>query len=378
MNSIERVKTTLAFGTPDRIPLGFYLADCDTIEKVIGRKTYVRNKIAQQIALWHGERDEVAESLKKDTVEFFQKIGLCDVICAKEACLLPPKDYQPEKVRQVSDQVWEDQAGRVYKVAQVSNEFVCVEDPTQKDKHYTPEDFPLPKEQPKMDLSIFEAFDYLLEHLGQERFILGPGYLGAMPKLGGMENGLMEYLENPETVRAAIQYHIHHFGALDAQMVRPSQQGVLVEEDYGTTRASLLSPAMFRDFCFPAMQARVQHLKQYSPYVFLHSCGYTWELIDMFIAAGIDVYQSLQTGAGMDLGKPKDRFDNRIVFWGGLAVEVLLKGTMQEVRQNVRETLAVAKTRKGIILGPSHSIAYGVPYENFMAMLDEFQNHASF
>ena len=80
----------------------------------------------------------------------------------------------------------------------------------------------------------------------------------------------------------------------------------------------------------------------------------------------------------MDLSKLKDRFDNRIVFWGGLAVEVLLKGTSQEVRQNVRNALTVAKTRKGIILGPSHSIAYGVPYENFMAMLDEFQRHASF
>jgi hypothetical protein len=26
----------------------------------------------------------------------------------------------------------------------------------------------------------------------------------------------------------------------------------------------------------------------------------------------------------------------------------------------------------GFILGPSHSIAYGTKYENFMAMLDEF------
>jgi uroporphyrinogen-III decarboxylase len=78
----------------------------------------------------------------------------------------------------------------------------------------------------------------------------------------------------------------------------------------------------------------------------------------------------------MDLGRLKDRFDNRIVFWGGLAVEMLLKGTVQEVRQNVRKALTVAKTRKVIILGSSHSIAYGVPYENSMAMLDEFQNHA--
>jgi uroporphyrinogen-III decarboxylase len=80
----------------------------------------------------------------------------------------------------------------------------------------------------------------------------------------------------------------------------------------------------------------------------------------------------------MDLDKLKDRFDNRIRFWGGIAVEYLVKGTPEDVRQNVRKALDVAKRRKGIILGPSHSIAYGTPYENFMALLDEFQKHSTF
>jgi hypothetical protein len=49
-----------------------------------------------------------------------------------------------------------------------------------------------------------------------------------------------------------------------------------------------------------------------------------------------------------------------------------------DVRRNVRQAVDIAKRRKGIILGPSHSIAYGIPYENFMAMLDEFQKEAFF
>ncbi len=378
MNSIERVKATLAFQQPDRVPLGFYLVDCDTISKVIGRKTYVRNNIARQIALWEGRRDEVAESLKKDTVDFYKKVDLCDILTNKEASFLPPKDYQPPKVRKVNDQIWEDADGRVFKVSELSNEFICVEDPTTKDKVYTIKDFPLDEEIKPQDESIFEATDYLAQHLGKDRFILGYCYSGAMALLGGMEQGLLEYIENPEVVRAAIQHSVRVFDAWDKQMVRPGQHGVLAEQDYGTTRASILSPAMFRDFCFPALKARIRSIKRFTPHVFYHSCGNTWELIDMFIDSGIDVYQSLQTGAGMDLDKLKDRFDNRILFWGGIAVETLVKGTPQEVRQNVRQAAQTAKHRKGIILGPSHSIAYGTPYENFMAMLDEFQKQAIF
>jgi hypothetical protein len=376
MNGIERVRLTLAGQTADRVPLGFYAVDCDTIEKVLGRKTFVRDKVGQQIALWNGRRQEVAESLKHDTVEFYRKVELCDIICCKEACLLPPKDYQPPKVRQINELTWEDEFERVFKVSELSNELICVEDPTIKNKVYSLTDFPIPSSLPPQDESIFEAFDYLLQQLGGERFILGPGQLGAMPKLGGVEEGLMAYLEFPETVRAAIQHNIAYGNLRDCQMNRSGQQGILVEEDYGTTRASMLSPAMFRDFCFQALKARVQHMKQTSPYVFLHSCGYTWELVDMFIDAGINAYQSLQTGTGMDLEKLKDRFDSKITFWGGIAVEILLKGTVQEVRANVRQAMTVAKRRRGIILGPSHSIAYGIPYENFMALLEEFDRYA--
>ena len=40
--------------------------------------------------------------------------------------------------------------------------------------------------------------------------------------------------------------------------------------------------------------------------VFLHVCGNTWDLLDMFVEAGIDCYQSLQPEAGMDIKKLKD------------------------------------------------------------------------
>jgi len=375
VNSIERVTCVLDGKQPDRVPLGFYLADCDTVSKVIGRKTYVRNKIAQQIALWEGRRDELAESLKKDTVEFYRKIDLCDVITAKEASLLPPKDYEPPKMRQINDEIWEDEQGRVFKVSHLSNELVCVEDPVAAKKQYSVDDFPDEVEVAKTDESVFEAFDYLIEQLSSERFILGPGNLAVMPKLGGMERGLMCYVENPELVRAAIRYSVKRGNAADGQTIRRGQHGVLFEEDYGTTRASIISPEMFGDFCFPAMKARAESVKRYGQRVFLHSCGNTWELIDMFIEAGIECYQSLQTDAGMDVGKLQRRYGRKLTFWGGLAVETLIRGSSEEVRRNVRQAVRVAKAG-GVIIGPSHSIAYGVPYDNFLAMMDEFDKAA--
>ncbi|MFP4444219.1 MAG: uroporphyrinogen decarboxylase family protein [Spirochaetia bacterium] len=47
-------------------------------------------------------------------------------------------------------------------------------------------------------------------------------------------------------------------------------------------------------------------------------------------------------------------------------------GTPGEMRNTVREVLEKTSETPGFIFGPSHSIAYGTKYDNFMAMLDEF------
>ena len=68
----------------------------------------------------------------------------------------------------------------------------------------------------------------------------------------------------------------------------------------------------------------------------------------------------------------KEMTGNRIAAWGGVDVANLVGGSPEDVRADVRRAMESAKAGGGFILGPSHSIAYGTKYDNFMAMLDEF------
>jgi len=374
MNSKERVWAAIRRERPDRVPLGFYIVDYDIIERVIGRPTYVRNKVKSQLAFWEGRRDEVVESYKHDTVEFYRQIDLADVICFKEAPIVPPRGYRPEDPpRQIADDAWEDAQGRIYKVSQISNEFVRVQDPTIWEREYTLEEFESPVEDEPPDPSIFEACDYVIEQLGQERYIAGSsGGLAAMLLLGGMERGLMEYLLHPEIVKAAIRQGIRRNNLADKYYIRPGQDGVLFEEDMASTRGPMISPAMFREFCFPAMKERVAHVKQAGMQVLLHNCGNNRVLMDQFVEAGIDCYQSLQANADMDVGDLKAEYGDRMAFWGGVSLDVLIQGTPDDVRKEVRQAMEAGALGGGFILGPSHSIAKGTKYENFMALLEEF------
>ena len=65
MTSKERVKIALSHREPDRVPLGFYAIDFDTVSRILGHETYLRAKAKTRIALWEGgTRNEVAQSLR--------------------------------------------------------------------------------------------------------------------------------------------------------------------------------------------------------------------------------------------------------------------------------------------------------------------------
>lgn len=373
MNSKERVAAAIAHKPVDKVPLGFYAVDYDTVSKVLGRPTYVRNKIAQTLALWEGRRDEVAESLKKDTVEFFRKIDCADLILPKEAGLLPPKNYVPNPPKKIAEDKWEDTQGRIFQAVWPANTIRCIHDPVEQTKEYRLEDFAEPLEVRPPDPSIFEAFDYLCEHLGQERYIASPtGGVTALTMLGGMEKGLVLLALEPEIVLAANRRSVAEQNAMDQYYIRKGLPGVLMEQDTGGTNAPLVSPQMFRELCFPFLKERISHVKQFAPQVIFHNCGNNIPLMDMFIEAGIECYQSLQTTAGMEIGKLKKMFGHKIAFWGGVPLELLLMGTADDVRQAVRLALERGAPGGGFILGPSHSVAMNTKYDNFMAMLDEF------
>ncbi len=373
MNGRQRVQATIARKPVDRVPLGFYAVDHDIVSKVLGRPTYVRNKIGLWLALAEGRRDEVAEGLKRDTVAFYRKIDCADLLLPKEAQRLPPKDYRPDPLKKIGDNVWQDKAGRVFKAVPDCNEVQCIADPARGLHEYTAADFEKPVPLRGVDPSCFEVFDHVYAELGEERYIAAmSGGGGLLPMPGGVEQGMMMYALQPDVILAAQAQAIDAANARDAYTIRCSAPGALIEKDMAGTNGPLVSPGMFREMVLPSLKRRVESIKRHAPQVIFHNCGNNIPLMEMFIEAGIDCYQSLQTTAGMEIGKLKEMVGGRMTFWGGVAVETLIQGTPDDVRTAVRVALERGAPGGGFILGPSHSIAMNTRYENFMALCDEF------
>lgn len=374
MTSIERVKAALNFEEPDKVPLANYVVDCDVASTILARKTFIRDKAGTQMAYWEGRRDEVVQSLIEDIPELYHKLDIFDVVYLAKIGLVPPKGHQPEKPKRVADGVWQDSGGRTLKYSEITNEIAVVQDPTTWDREYKLEDFPLDPEVAPEDESIYEVYDAVLPRLPADKYILGP-FPAARGQilLGGYERGLIEVAMHPEIVERAVQSDIARARKQQELWKRRGCHGIMTENDFGHTTSTFVSPDVFRRLFLPALKSNEQAIHSRGFDWFHHSCGDNKPILDQLVEAGIDCLQSLQPQAGMEPAMVKEASGNTMAAWGGVDVANLVGGTMEDVRNDVRRAMETAKPGGGFLLGSSHSIAWGTKYDNFMAMLDEFE-----
>ena len=376
MNSKERVKAALNHEVPDRIPFGEFAIDFDTVEKILGHETYVRAKAKSQIAFWEGRRDEVVQSWKEDGVALFKKLDFIDVVSVHAVAfgLAPPADYEPDPPKRIDDTTWEDREGRVLKLSEATMDITVIHDPKMWEREYKIEDYEGEPDSSPPDPSIFEAVDFLIDALKEEKYILGGSGTGVgMVMLGEMERALVEYMVNPGLIKAVGAFEYKRGAAQDAYHIREGQDAVFWGQDYAYKTGPLISPEMFAEFVLPNLKGRIRDINTgYGLPVWQHACGNNWSLLDMFVDAGIVCYQSIQPTAGMDIKEVKEAYGDKLCLWGGIPVEHLVGGTPEDIKKDVAYAVEGAKQGGGYIFGSSHSIAVGTRYDNFMTMVDEF------
>jgi len=376
MDSKARVKAALNHEVPDRIPFGEFAIDFDTVERTLGHETYVRAKAKSQIAFWEGRRDEVVQSWKEDGVALFRELDFLDIILVNALSFgrVPPADYDPDPPRRLDESTWEDREGRILKLSEATMDITVIHDPKMWVREYRLEDYYEEPDVTPPDPSVFEVVDHLIEAFRDDRYILGgSGHNVGMVMLGEMERALVEYMVNPDVVKAAGAYYYKQGVAEDQYLIRDGQDGVIWGQDYGYKTGPLISPEMFAEFVVPLTKKRVQDINtNYGMPVWQHACGNNWALLDMFVEMGFACYQSIQPTADMDIRKVKRQYGDKLCLWGGIPVEHLVDGTPEDIRRDVAHAVESAKDGGGYIFGSSHSIAVGTKYDNFMTMIDEF------
>lgn len=317
----------------------------------------------------------MVQSLIADGIELYRKLDIIDIIpvCCMAAGVMPPRDYDPNPPKKIDESTWVDEGGCVYKYSPVTQDITMVEDPNMWTRELRVEKEVWDGQIQAPDESIFEVVDALIDEFKEDRFVLGTSAMEqAWLLLGGMERGLMEIAVRPDEIKQIYESRVVQANAMDKYYIRPGQDGVFWGTDMAYKNGPMINPQTYRELFLDGFTSRVQNAKGFGQTVVKHMCGNNWPLLDMIAGAGIDCYQSIQASAGMDIVEVQQKYGDRFAVWGGVRVENLMSGGVDDVRKDVDRAMREVAPQGGFVMGTSHSVAVGTKYDNFMAMLDQF------
>lgn len=363
MTSKERVYTALQHREPDRVPVGEAYVDYPIIEQVIGRKTFYRSHARETFALWEGRRDEVVDSQKRDLVEFVRRTGL-DIV---PVWLVPPRNQMMDKPWSIGEQTWEERDGTVLQYVPQTEDLVVVQ------RGSRPVEVP---EQPPPDGSEWELWDYVVQELGQTHFIIASGgvalgiggYTDVASRFRTFEAWMMRLLDDPDRIAEEELHRLQGYQQTVRDLAARGLDAVRLSPDYGYGRATYCSPDVFRRAFLPGLRGMCEEIHAGGLVVHFHCDANMAALTDQMVAAGVDIYQSIEPHEPID--RYKREVGECLTLWGGVSCHDLCTATPDEIRRQARFAIRHCAPGGGFILGSSHNILTATRYENFMAMLE--------
>jgi uroporphyrinogen decarboxylase len=143
-------------------------------------------------------------------------------------------------------------------------------------------------------------------------------------------------------------------------------------DDFGMQNAPFMSPEIFHELIEPYFKTHYGAVHAAAPesFLFHHSCGSVYKLLDGIIGMGVDILNPIQPNAAdMEPEKLKEKTRGKLCLHGGIDLQDLLPfGKPEEVRREVERRKSVLGAGGGYICAPAHSLPEDVPVENILAM----------
>ena len=143
-------------------------------------------------------------------------------------------------------------------------------------------------------------------------------------------------------------------------------------DDIGMQHSIMMSRDMYRTWLQPRLKRVIDAARAVNPHttVLYHSCGYVEPFIPDLMEAGIDVLNPVQPEC-MDFGKLHATYGDVLSFHGTLGTQTTMPfGTPEDVRAVVRKNLAIAGSKGGLWVAPTHLLEPEVPIANVLAYVD--------
>ena len=199
-------------------------------------------------------------------------------------------------------------------------------------------------------------------HIGSGR---DDGLFSYIREIMGVERALYLLYDDPGLAHDIMEYRTEFMMRLMERALREAKPDwVIFWEDMAYRTASLISPAMFREFMLPRYKRLAEFIMSFGvEIIFVDTDGHVEELIPLFLEAGIRGLYPMEVNAGMDVARLRKKFGRELLMYGGIDKRALAAGP-DAIDAELARCIPVA-LEGGYVPTVDHSLPPDISYANF-------------
>ncbi len=165
---------------------------------------------------------------------------------------------------------------------------------------------------------------------------------------------------------------IHEFNLQQLQeILKHPYDAAMIMDDWGSQQSLLISPRMWREQFKPCYRELCDMAHRAGKLVFFHSDGFILDIIEDLIEIGVNALNCQVWCMGAE--EISRRFKGRLCFWGELDRQQLLpRGTPEQVQAAARKMVDLFWTGRGGLIHQAEAGA-DVPLENVRVLLETWK-----
>lgn len=216
-----------------------------------------------------------------------------------------------------------------------------------------------------------EAADFYSSRLARD--LAGPdihigGWLGdpfscAVHWFPSLSEAMMAMVEDPARFKALIEFYEPTCVASALAQIRlGGMESIHISSPFAGS--SFISRATYEELVLPQLTRLAAALKPEPAFSYVHTCGFLGDRLELLASSGVDGIECMDPAplGDVDLADAKRRAGHRVFLKGNLdSVNVLWRGTDEEVDRAVATCLRDGMPGGGYILSTACSVAPAVP-----------------
>jgi uroporphyrinogen decarboxylase len=197
----------------------------------------------------------------------------------------------------------------------------------------------------------------------------------------GTTNFLFDIAEDPEWVKTFVDRVTDNMLQVGVEQIRRyglQSTGIGIFDDIATNRGLIMGLKSYEKIFYPSLCKMVRAYKEAGAAKVFHHCdGYVEDVLDLWVAAGIDAVHPLEARTGMDVVEIREKYDGRLAIIGGLDnCAILPRGDREQVREHVLHALRAG--RGGGLVLAAHSIGPDVSVQTYDYVAQLCREHGSY